>query len=264
MAATPPMEPADVTAQPALPSSFPESLQGVWGEITGGSPTSDECRYDVNSFDNFGKVLTIRADGFDLFELGGRPLEVHERGENRFVATFDTTYGDTPTQDRLAFSVDGGVLTLSGGERLVGSSDVSYAACPKTTTAPVQDAAPELKLDRLTSAAVTAAGVEAIGCWFRVGSADSDPVFFITDEAAVLMVDGATIVLPETTSDRSPSTAIVEPGLTVSGDGYAATFVLVGEPRPTNIESNERDVRLAVSAPGRTITFLDGALWCGV
>ena len=39
-----------------------------------------------------------------------------------------------------------------------------------------------------------------------------------------MVVDAATVVLAETTSDRAPSTAIVEHGLTVSGDGYAATF----------------------------------------
>ena len=133
-----------------LPLVTPETLQGEWREVDGSEITADDCRQGPDAAENFGRVLTVRESGFSIFETGGILLEVHEVSATRLDATYDTTSGDTPTQERLIFDApgDGSVLSLSSVD---GSGPtVQYARCPdpstatpepSDTTAPTTDAA---------------------------------------------------------------------------------------------------------------------------
>lgn len=107
--------------------------------------------------------------------------------------------------------------------------------------------------------------VDAIGCSMRPNQdAAIDPIFFVNEQAALVVVDGEPIVLADsTTSDDSviPDIAV---GLTYSGHGDAATFAAVGPERQTSIESSERDVTLSVSTSDGRRTSIDGVLFCGV
>ena len=107
------------------------ALHGVWRQADlGGALTAEDCNQTSASNKNFGKVITVRPDGYTLFEDGGRIIEVHNRTDETIDATFDTTYADTPTKARRNFVMqpDGTlVVTDLGGT----SPTVEYRPCPK-------------------------------------------------------------------------------------------------------------------------------------
>ena len=114
-----------------FPKTMPEALYGDWREDDlKRAPTVEDCNQTAISNNNFGKVMTIRADGYSLFEDGGRIIEVHNRTGETIDATFDTTYADTPTKARRNFVMqqDGSLVVtdLDGA-----SPTVEYRPCPK-------------------------------------------------------------------------------------------------------------------------------------
>ena len=127
--------PAGNTATPPAPDlafNMPQSLRGSWRvDDLDRAPTNEDCNQTSSSNRNIVKVLTIRKDGYVLFEEGGRLTTLHARSNNMIDATFDTTYADTPTQARVAFMV------LPGGRMSVTDKDGSgqmvaaaYRRCP--------------------------------------------------------------------------------------------------------------------------------------
>jgi hypothetical protein len=222
----------------------------------------DECREETGYEQNFDKVLTIGADRFSYFETGGKLIEVNEQDESRIDATYDTTYADTPTQERLTFDAkeDGNVLIVRDETR---PGPIRYVRCPEAPN-DATDTAP-LALDPFTPDTVVDAGLEAIGCWLRPGEAtDLDPIFFANGEGGVLVIDGKTVTVPDSTTDDVAVIPPVAVGLTYFCNGYAATVSAVGPERATSIESSDRDVTLAVAAPDGRSTYVDGVLGCGV
>jgi len=122
--------PAGATSASASAVNIPRSIQGSWRETDADSVTAAECAPTRNG--NFGKVLTVRKDGFSFFETGGRLLDVKERSANRIRATFDTSYADTPAQGEFVFDVqDGGkVLTMREYGDAAEPGPIRYLRCP--------------------------------------------------------------------------------------------------------------------------------------
>ena len=86
--------------------TMPTALRGQWREDDlGRAPTAEDCNQTSQTNRNFGKVLSVRDDGYGLFETGGRIMEVHNRTDSMIDATFDTTYADEPTQARRDFAL---------------------------------------------------------------------------------------------------------------------------------------------------------------
>ncbi len=115
-AATPPVE--------RLALDMPEALRGAWrADDLGRAPTANDCNQTSASNRNFGKVLTIRPNGYSLFEEGGRVIRVYARASDSIDAQFDTTYADTPTTARFAFALRAGerlaVTDKGGGDRML-------------------------------------------------------------------------------------------------------------------------------------------------
>lgn len=101
---------AVIPDSPPLSLTMPAGIRGKWRRSTGQSVTPAECIDSANG--NMGLILTIRSDGFSRFEDGGRLIRVHERDSSRILATFDTTYADTPTQGEFLFKAEGNGQTL--------------------------------------------------------------------------------------------------------------------------------------------------------
>lgn len=246
---------------PAPALVIPEPVRGTWRESEAASVGFDDCRQELGFEQNFGKVLTIDAASFTVFEAGGTLRAIVEQDESRVDATFDTIDADTTRQQRLVFDAqDGGSVLIVRDDR---PGPTRYVRCPAAPTERPQDT--PFTLEPVTADTVVDAGLEAIGCWMRPGQAtDLAAVFFLSGDAAVLVIDGERVVLPESTTKQDTVIPDVTVGLTVSGKGYAATFAAVGRERPASIESSDRDVTLAVATPDGRRTYLDGILTCGV
>lgn len=94
------------TERTASTSTMPEAVRGQWrANDLGRDPTREDCNQTSQSSSNFGKVLTVDAGGYSLFEDGGRIIDVHRRTDKMIDATFDTTYADTPTRARKDFAL---------------------------------------------------------------------------------------------------------------------------------------------------------------
>ncbi|GMN13880.1 hypothetical protein [Altererythrobacter sp. MTPC7] len=113
--------------------TMPASLRGQWRENDlSRTPTAKDCEQTSDTNRNFGKVLTVRNDGYTLFEQGGRLMEVHNRTDTMIDATFDTTYADTPTQARKDFALQpGGTLAINhdDGDGILNVTE--YLPCPE-------------------------------------------------------------------------------------------------------------------------------------
>lgn len=122
----------DSTRRADLTQSMPVAFRGHWRENDlSRDPTHEDCNQTSQSNRNFGKVLTINAEGYSLFEDGGRIIDVHGRSEHMIDATFDTTYADTPTRARKDFALrsDGSLAVNRDDED--GRPDVTeYLRCP--------------------------------------------------------------------------------------------------------------------------------------
>ncbi len=113
VADAPMLEEKTKIGSPSADLSVPEPIQGSWRESQGKVVTAAECLQTSGHEANFGKVLTVRPDGFSFFEAGGRLLEIKERSANRIRATFDTTYADTQTQGEYVFDAqDNGTMLI--------------------------------------------------------------------------------------------------------------------------------------------------------
>ena len=125
-------EPAPTARDADLPLRMPLLLRGAWrADDLDRAPTGDDCNQTAASNRNFGKVLTIREDGYNLFEDGGRLITVHARSNDMIDATFDTTYADTPTQARIAFTAGpADRLKLTGKDASAQVSARAYRRCP--------------------------------------------------------------------------------------------------------------------------------------
>ena len=252
------------TATDTAPGTIPEAVRGVWRESEAASVTAAECD-DTNSSENMGKVLNIRADGFSNFETGGRLLEVFESDASRIDARYDTTYADTPTEERITFDAqdDGNVLIVRDESR---PGPVRYVRCPASDGDGSQPTGAPLELQPFGTDLIAASlGGDAIGCSLQSDQAsDLDIVFFVNDQGGLIMIDGTAIVLANSTTTDDSVIPDIAVGLTYSDNGYAATFAAVGPEREDSIESTERDVTLAVSTPDNRFTSVDGLLFCGV
>ncbi|MGB3723002.1 MAG: hypothetical protein WA979_09315 [Pacificimonas sp.] len=109
-----PIAPAETETESSDGALIPGSVQGTWREVALDAENVASAECEPSKTANFGKIWTIRADGFTRFETGGRLIEVHERDASRMDATYDTTYADTPTTDRYIFDAkdDGRTLIL--------------------------------------------------------------------------------------------------------------------------------------------------------
>ncbi len=115
---------------------MPASLRGEWREDDlGRTPTLENCDQTSSTNGNFGKVLTVRPEGYNLFESAGTIMQMHDRSRTMIDATFDTTYADTSTQARREFALrsDGTLLVNDddGDGRL---SVTQYVRCPGEAT----------------------------------------------------------------------------------------------------------------------------------
>lgn len=116
----------------ASPGAMPEAIRGQWRENDlGRDPTAEDCDQTSPSNRNFGKVLTVNAGGYSLFEDGGRIIHVHGRTDRTIDAAFDTTYADTLTRARRAFALQPGGALAVKDDRGSGRSDLTeYLRCP--------------------------------------------------------------------------------------------------------------------------------------
>ena len=101
----------DVEEPSAFEQSIPQAIRGKWRETDGPAPTAAQC--DGTADGNIGKVLEVRADGFSIFETGGRLLAVADRSAGMIRATYDTTYADEQTRGDITFRVDPVAKTLT-------------------------------------------------------------------------------------------------------------------------------------------------------
>ena len=129
-------EPDDAVEEPAedeVAQTMPRAVRGQWRENDlGRDPTREDCNQTSSTNRNFGKVLTVRADGYSLFESGGRIIEVHNRTDAMIDATFDTTYADTPTTARKDFALQpGGSLAVNDDDGDGRLSVTEYLRCPR-------------------------------------------------------------------------------------------------------------------------------------
>ncbi|MEN3973213.1 hypothetical protein WJS89_11085 [Sphingomicrobium sp. XHP0235] len=113
----------------AEPGTMPLAMRGTYAEAAVGDPDpSGQACDPAYAFD---KVITIREDGYSLFETGGRIVEVDTQSRNSIFATFDTTYADTPTSARERFAVSDEGRTLR--RSIVGGANdgtIRYRRCP--------------------------------------------------------------------------------------------------------------------------------------
>lgn len=118
-----------------LPLAIPAAIQGQWRASENDSVTADDCRQEAGFEANFDLVLTIREDGFSLFETGGRLVEVLEVSDQHIDAVYDTTYADTPTEHRLVFDVrdNSDVLVVGGPDADYFTGPGRYVRCPEPT-----------------------------------------------------------------------------------------------------------------------------------
>lgn len=118
----------------AVEKTMPQAMRGQWRvNDLRRAPTAEDCNQTSQTNQNFGKVLNITANGYSVFEEGGRPIEVHARSENRIDATFDTTYADTPTRARRNFALQSGGALAVNDEGDDGRSKVTqYRRCPRS------------------------------------------------------------------------------------------------------------------------------------
>ncbi len=116
-----------------LAATMPQTLRGQWREDDlGRAPRAEDCNQTSQSNRNFGKVLTVRADGYSLFESGGRIMTVHQRTDTMVDATFDTTYADTPTSARQDFAIQAdGTLAVNDDDGDGTPSVTQYRPCPE-------------------------------------------------------------------------------------------------------------------------------------
>lgn len=126
-----PLPGAAADEQEASAASMPAALRGQWREDDlGRAPTREDCNQTSSTNRNFGKVLTVREDGYSLFETGGRIMEVHSRTDTMIDATFDTTYADTPTRARRDFALQpGGTLAVNDDDGDGRLSVTQYRRC---------------------------------------------------------------------------------------------------------------------------------------
>lgn len=115
-----------------LTRSMPEAVRGQWRENDlARAPLTEDCNQTSQSNKNFGKVLSINADGYTLFEDGGQIIDVHSRTDTMIDATFDTTYADTPTRARRNFTLQpSGSLVVHDDEEDWRHQVTEYVRCP--------------------------------------------------------------------------------------------------------------------------------------
>ena len=113
----------------APPGTMPLAMRGTFARAEVGDPEPSGRACDpAYAFD---KVITIRDDGYSLFETGGRITDVEVQSRNSIFATFDTTYADTATSARERFAVSDEGRTLR--RSIVGGADdgtIRYRRCP--------------------------------------------------------------------------------------------------------------------------------------
>ena len=126
--ATPLAEPTDERASRTMPAA----LRGQWREDDlGRDPTEEDCDQTSSTNQNFGKVLTVRADGYSLFEEGGEIAEVHNRSDRMIDATFavPTPNGTTPRRKDFALQSDD-TLAVNDDDGDGRMSVTQYRPCP--------------------------------------------------------------------------------------------------------------------------------------
>ena len=120
----------DIVEPSAWAQTFPQAIRGKWRASDGDAPTAAEC--DGTADGNIGKVLEIGEDYFAIFEEGGRFLSIADRAPGRIRAVFDTTYGDTPSEADIEFSVDPVAKTLTMRYFApAGNETITYRRCPR-------------------------------------------------------------------------------------------------------------------------------------
>ncbi|MXO87011.1 hypothetical protein GRI38_13335 [Altererythrobacter aurantiacus] len=130
-AGAPPL-PTDTQAEAEeFAQTMPNAIRGTWREDNlGRAPTAEDCNQTSTTNRNFGKVLTIREDGYSLFETGGDIIEVHNRTDEMIDATFNTSYGDRPSRARKDFALQpGGTLAVNNDDGDGRLSVTQYRRC---------------------------------------------------------------------------------------------------------------------------------------
>jgi hemin uptake protein HemP len=126
--------PLEDTAEDGGETTMPAAMRGRWREDDlGHAPTNEDCEQTSTTNDNFGKVLTVRAEGYTLFETGGRIIEVHNRTDTMIDATFDTTPPPAPERitSRKDFALQqDGTLAINHDDADGIMSVTQYRPCP--------------------------------------------------------------------------------------------------------------------------------------
>jgi hypothetical protein len=119
--------------QAAAGVSMPEAVRGQWREDDlGRAPTAADCNQTSDTNRNFGKVMTVSANGFSLFEEGGTIVDVHSRTDTMIDATFDTSYADALTTARMDFALQPGATLAVNRDDADGVLSVKqYRPCPE-------------------------------------------------------------------------------------------------------------------------------------
>lgn len=122
----------DETRDDGLTATIPQAVRGEWREDDlGRAPTTEDCNQTSQSNRNFGKVLTVRADGYSLFEESGEITEVHNRTDTMIDATFDVTVGPGTSQARKDIALQpGGSLAVNHDDGDGRLDVVQYRRCP--------------------------------------------------------------------------------------------------------------------------------------
>lgn len=116
----------------AQANTMPTAMLGRWHQDNlSRAPTAVDCYPERDATRDYDRLITVRETGYSYFETGGRIMEVHDRSDRMIVATFDTTYADTPTQTRKDFALqaNGSLVVLS--DSVEGSETTRYQRCPE-------------------------------------------------------------------------------------------------------------------------------------
>lgn len=171
--------------------------------------------------------------------------------------------------------------SCGGGSSDVGSSDsvptVSTNREPQNTTSDREPEATRTKAGRdATGAAssttdpfllvtftpddVTAAGYEAIGCWFHATGSD-EPIFFAGYSGGFMVAGGVAVTL-----DEQPDAVEIDYGAVTgySSERYGVAFDDLGERNETSHESSDRTATLVATEIGGLSIEVEGILGCGV
>ena len=126
-----------------------------------------------------------------------------------------------------------------------------------TTTAPAQ----AIEIGSFTYAAVSDAGLEAIGCWFSLPDHEEEVTFFSGWDGGLMSISGELVLFKAVDGAQAIDMWTVD---AYTSADYSIGLVVTGERIETSIESQSWPITLTVAANSGSVVVLDGTLNCGV